>query len=103
MNLRNFIKSIIFEHLKENSEGSWSNGVWLDNDQIFAITTSEYSGQQRYYFNKIIHKFIPVIQMDSYNIDDFNCTMHEVDLAKKIANDQHLNPDVEWGKVRCKK
>jgi len=41
----------------------WVNGIHLDEDQILGITTSDYGGQQRYYYNNKINEFIPVIQM----------------------------------------
>lgn len=84
-------------------ESRWVDGKYLEDDQILGITTSDYRGQQRYYFNRKINKFIPVIQMDSYNIDDFDCTRNELGVAKKIAFQQNLNYKiVEIIRVRAK-
>lgn len=91
------------DNLLVKNEGRWSGGRYLDDDQIDAITTSDLRGQERYYYNKVINKFIPVILMDEYNIDDFDCTYKDLDNAKACALKQDLNTKiVELGKVRAK-
>jgi len=81
----------------------WTNGIHLDDDQILGLTTSDYGGQQRYYYNKVVGKFIPVLLMGDYNIDDFDCGKEHVEPAKKIAITQDLDPGiVKLGKVRAK-
>jgi len=91
------------DNLLVKNEGRWSGGRYLDDDQIDAITTSDHRGQERYYYNKVINKFIPVILMDEYNIDDFDCTYKDLDNAKACALKQDLNTKiVELGKVRAK-
>lgn len=93
----------IFPVFKSLLEGRWVNGIHLDDDQILAITTSDFRGWERYYYNYKINKFIPVIQMGSYDINDFDCKKSDMNLAKKKAIEQDLNSKIiELGKVRAK-
>ena len=98
--MKSFIKKLLREEL---SDIRWVNGIGLENDQILGITTSDFGGKQRYYFNHRVSKFIPVIQMSSYNIDDFDCTKQHLKLAKKVAFQQDLDSkNIDLLKVRAK-
>ena len=88
------MKNLIKEQLNKILFERWVSGFGLDDDQILAITTSDYQGQQRYYFNKYTNKFVPVVLMGKYDINDFDCSKEHLADAKYSAIKQDLNPDI---------
>jgi len=95
--MKNIIKESLNKHLVER----WVGGIHLDDDQILGLTTSDHQNQQRYYFNKYTNKFVPVILMDKYHIDDFDCNKTHLATAKDSAIKQDLRTDIiKLGKVR---
>ena len=90
----------IYEGLED---GHWEHGVYLDSDQIISISASPYGHRERYRYNKKIDKFIHVIQMDNYDIDDFNVSRHDLPKAKERAREQELDyENLEIGRIRVK-
>tara|TARA_R110000772_G_scaffold17946_1_gene49782 strand:+ start:34628 stop:34924 length:297 start_codon:yes stop_codon:yes gene_type:complete len=97
------MKNIIKETLNKVLIERWSSGFGLDDDQILGLTTSDHQGQQRYYFNKYTNKFVPVILMDKYHIDDFDCDKTHLATAKDSAIKQDLRTDIiKLGQVRAR-
>lgn len=81
----------------------WSNGIYLDDDQILGISAYPFGGSYRSYYNKKINKFIPVNQMNSYDINDFDCDKRDLDKARVCLIKQDLDYNsLEIIKIRAK-